>query len=184
MTSIKRYAHWLQIISIIFAVIIFGQICGRWLFFSKISSFWTDIYAKASYSFDSSWFKEISEMSSFQKLSGFLVDILGLAILCFGIIVFNKLLKLLKSQIFFTSESVKLLNNLSKIALSWALYSPVRGTLLSVITTLHKSAGNRIISVAFGSRDIINIFIFVCMILVTILLQEGMKLKKEQDLTI
>lgn len=76
------------------------------------------------------------------------------------------------------------MSNLSKIALGWTIYNPARETLLSLITTLHKTAGHRMISVQFGSKDMINIFIFICMVLLTAFSQEGLKLKKEQDLTI
>lgn len=184
MANIKRCTNWLQVISIAFMLVIFGEICCRWLFFSGAANFLYPLYAKVSYSFNGNWLQELSEMSFIQRLGGFAIDIFGLVILCFGIIAFNKLLKLLKSQIFFTSDTIKLLSTLSKLALTWTVYNPTRGTLLSIITTLHKEVGNRMISFQFGLKDMINIFIFVCMILVTVLLQEGFKLKKEQDLTI
>lgn len=184
MANIKRYAYWLQVISVLFAMFLFGEICYRWLFFSEASTFWAEIYTNVSYSFGLNWLKELTEMSFLQRLSGFAVDTLGLVILCLGILALQKLLKLLKSQLFFNGETVKLLNNLSKIALGWTIYNPVRVTLLSLITTLHKGVGKRVISLEFGLKDMVNIFIFASMILISVLLQEGLKLKKEQDLTI
>ena len=185
MAKIQKYTRWLQIISVAFAVIVFAEICFKWFWGSLLpSEYFSDLYVKASYSFNGNWIKELSHMSFVQKVIGFVIDGFGLFILCMGIIAFNKLMKLLKSQIIFTSESIQLLSNLSKLALSWALYSPMRGTLLSLVTTIHKEAGNRIISAQFGLKDMINIFVFVCIILITTLMQEGLKLKKEQDLTI
>jgi len=101
MAQLKKYIHWLQIISTAFTLIFFGQICYRWLFGSPNWGFLANLYAKINYSFDTLWFKELAEMSVVQKLSGFVVDCVGLMILCLGIIVFNRFLKLLKSRFFY-----------------------------------------------------------------------------------
>lgn len=165
MVNIQKYTGWLQVISIAFAIFMFGEISIKWFFGSFL-------------------FRELYHMSFIQRLLGFVVDGIALAIICVGIFAFNQLMKKLKTGNFFTSDIVQLLSTLSKFALSWALYNPLRTTLLSIITTLYKGPGNRIISVEFGLKDMINIFIFVCIILIAALIQEGLKLKREQDLTI
>lgn len=186
MANIHKYTWWLQVISIIFAVILFGEICLRWFLygFAESSEFLSDLYLRGSYTFDGNWVKELSQMSFVQKLLGFAVDGIALGIICTGIFAFNRLLSAIKNGIFFTSDIIQLLSTISKFALVWAIYNPIRTTLLSILTTLHKGPGNRIISFQFGLKDMINIFIFVCIILVTALIKEGFKLKKEQDLTI
>lgn len=187
MANIQSYTRWLQIISVIFAVFLFGEIFVRWFFgsfFGLSSGPVYDLYLRGCYSFDCTWFRELSHMSFIQKILGFIVDAIGLGILSGGIIAFNQLLKYLRTGIFFTTDIVHSLGTLSKFALGWALYTPLKTTLLSIITTLHKGPGNRLISFEFGIKDMINIFIFVCVIIITAFMQEGLKLKKEQDLTI
>lgn len=182
MNNIQKYTRWLQIISFTFAFIMFAATGSRWLL--DLPPFLSELYVKACYDFDSSlWFK-LPSIPFTHRLIGLFIDSFALGIICAGIIAFNRLMNRFREGDFFTSDIIQLLNTLSKLALCWAVYNPLRTTLLSVVTTLHKGVGSRIISVELGTKDIINVFIFICLILITALMQESFKLKKEQDLTI
>lgn len=84
----------------------------------------------------------------------------------------------------FSQGTVFLFKRLSILALAWAVYMPVRNTLLTLVESLQYPAGARIISFTFGSDDIINIFIFGFFLVITSLMQEASALKEEQELTV
>lgn len=184
MINIQKYIRCLQALSFAFAGITLISIGLRWFsttLFPDISEF----YGKASYAFDNIlWFKLLPEIPVVQRIIGLLIDLVSLGIITIGIINFNKLMTRLLEGNFFTLDIIKLLHKLSKLALCWAIYNPIKHTLLSIVTTFHKGIGNRVISVEVGIKDVINVFIFMCLMLITAIMQESCKLKKEQDLTI
>ena len=49
---------------------------------------------------------------------------------------------------------------------------------------MHNAPGERILAVRITSFDIKNIFVVACFFVITSLMYEGYKLKKEQDLTV
>ena len=186
MTKIQKYTFALQIISLAFVAFMFIMTCARW-FFDIVPSIplLGEYYVQLSYTFDSSsWLQQLPAIPFVHRLFGLIVDGIAFGIVCAGGLFFYRLLKRFQTGEFFSSEVIQLLHTLSRIALCWVLYYSLRKILLSVITTLHKGPGNRVLSVEFSTGDIINIFIFICFVLITALIQEGSKLKKEQDLTI
>jgi len=170
MNPIKKYAHILEIISYCFAGIIISLTYIQWLLGWNLSS--------------DPFLQTVSAMPLIDRLLGLCVDTTALVIACYGIIIFIRLMKKFQEGQLFSSSTAQLLNKLSKTALYWALYHPLRNTLLSLITTLHKGPGNRIISISIDTSDIVNIFMFTCFVLITALIQEAYKIQQEHDLTV
>lgn len=189
MNNMRKYTTLLQWISIAFGFFMFLFLGARWIL-GIVGIIWNlksplDFYLKVCYTNDSwSWLGQASTMPLMYRVLGLMVDSVALGILWAGISAFNRLIKQIQVGNVFSSRVVQLLHKLSRIALCWALYNPVRTTLLSAITTFYKGPGNRVISLTISTADLTNIAIFLCFILITALMQEGNKLKQEQDLTI
>ncbi len=185
MNKLQKYTYALQIISVAFVVCMFVVTCVRWFFDMVPGIPLEEYYLRLSYTFDSqSWVPQLSAIPFVHRVLGLMVDGIAFSILCAGVVFFYRLINYFQTSEFFSSRVIQVLHTLSKIALCWVLYSPLRKMLLSVITTLHKGSGNRVLAVEVSTGDIINIVIFICFVLITALIQEGSKLKKEQDLTI
>ena len=84
----------------------------------------------------------------------------------------------------FSRNVFSLFRKISRIALAWAIYGPVKSIIMSLVLTIHNPPGSRIVSLTVSSNDIINIFIVGFFFVITSLMYEGYKLKNEQDLTV
>jgi len=73
---------------------------------------------------------------------------------------------------------------MSKIIFAWAVYEPLKFTLLSIVTILSNQEGQRVIALGFTSNDVINIFVVGFFLIITSLMHEAYELKSENDLTI
>ncbi|MBA3953943.1 DUF2975 domain-containing protein [Candidatus Dependentiae bacterium] len=183
MVSITKYTRLIQITSIACAVIVTVVTCLSWV---------SDLFPTITALFQNSGegtnaltrFKELSAIPFSHRCIGFIVDGIALSILWVGIVFLNRVLKRFQAGDFFSLENIHLFTLLSRVALAWALYMPLRVTLLSLITTLHKGVGHRMLTLQLSIQDSINIGIFLGLALLTSLIEESSKLKKEHDLTI
>ncbi len=173
MNKIQFYASVLQITSVCFIVV--TAIFHLLVWFTDLQN--NQLYVAARYSFDGEM--AVNTLSLFQRGLGFLVELGAFFIAVAGILTFNTLMQRFKGGEFFSHSIVQLLNRLSRIALCWALYNPIKQMLLSLIITRAHS-----ITLCISASDIINSFIFSIFVVVTLLMQEGLKLRHEQDLTV
>ncbi len=180
MEKIQKYTQLLLVISCIFGAIAFISICATWFFDSLPVNISNLILETGSNELAA----DAVNMPFNHRLMGLLVDFVAILIIYAGIMAFYDLMKKFQSGELFSENIITLLNKISRLVLFWTIYNPVRGMLLSIITTFHKGPGNRIIKIEFGTPDIINVFIFISLMIITLLIQESNKLKNEQDLTI
>jgi len=178
MNTIQRYAKILTSMSIVFAVLVVIGTCAPWLHELFPAALWKF--------FPSNTIQDALLMPLSHRLMALFVSCISLAILCRGIIVFNRLMQSFYQGELFSQATAQQLHTLSKVALAWAVYTPIQSTLLGLITTLHHGIGKKMItlSISFGTHDMINLMVFGAFVLATGLIQEGSKLKQEQDLTV
>lgn len=175
MNSYNKSAYTVQIFSLLIIIGIVSLNIARW--------FNPSIY-KLFMSLDGYGNWDFEHFSLGQKISGFVVDSIGTALLVYVLILVIKLMKYIIEQKYFTFQNISILQKISKLALLYVLYFPISGVLLSIITTVHKGPGKRIISVAFSHHDIFNIMILCFMFIIITIFKKGYELEYEQKLTI
>jgi hypothetical protein len=184
MNRVARYTYILEIACILASLFMAIFHIVLWIGGTSIANLFLN-FGYFEHTFESlSVVSQVAMMPLSHRLLGLLVDSIMLVIAISGVITFVNLLRQLRSGQFFTREIINALRRLSIIALIWAIYNPLRYVLLSVITTWHLGSGHRILALAIGSTDLMNIMIFACFVLITALMHEGYKLKQDRDLTI
>lgn len=137
-----------------------------------------------SYSFDdySMVGEIIPAMPLINRLAGMLFDgvSFGLLIMIFWLVA--EIMKHFQNNDTFSKSTVQLFTLMSKCAFYHALYTPINRTILSVITTLHVRPHT--LGISFGSTDLLNIFIFGFLMVMTLLMQQAVVLQQEQSLTV
>lgn len=126
----------------------------------------------------------IQSMPWWSWIVGMFVDGVSLSLLIMALYMVLKLMDRLNNHEFFSQKTVCTLSHISRIMLLWAVYAPVNRTLFSLITTLHNKAGDRVITVSFGAGDLTNILIIGFLMLTSMMLSDGYRLKQDQDLTV
>lgn len=126
----------------------------------------------------------IQFMSLWSRIAGMLVDGVSLCLLLMALYAVFKLMDRFSVNEFFSQKTVFMLSHISRIMLLWALYAPVNRTLISLVTTLHNKSGDRVITVSFGSSDLTNVLVMGFLMLTSMMLSEGYRLKQDQDLTV
>ena len=113
-----------------------------------------------------------------------LVDLVSVALLVWGLICLVKLLRYYAQNELFSKRTLALYSRISRIALIWTLYNPVKFSLLTLITTLSNPTGQRTIAVMLTQDDVVHVFIAGCFVLLTSVIHSAHTLKHEQDLTV
>lgn len=163
MVTIKSYAH-------------------RFEIFVKLLFFCTSTYTVTKWLIK--FIPPITTMPITHRLAGLFVDSVGIIVLIFGLISFVRLMRCFQNGEIFSQSAITHLQRITKIALIWALYTPINGSLLSIIMSLQNPPGQRLITVTFWLHDVINIFIFGLFVIIVSIMKEGSRLQQEQDLTI
>lgn len=127
---------------------------------------------------------DAENFTAMQKIFGFLVDFISIGLIVYALILVIKLMDHFKSNEFFSAQILSTMHSLTKIALIYACYAPIKYILLSVITTYNNKPGERVIALAIGNSDVINILIFCLLFLILSVVRQGHSLKQDQDLTI
>lgn len=174
----KRYAFILEIIGYLAAIGFIAATLLTWIFRwqgsdTPISHFFIN------YTTDQ---LAIQTMPIFDRCLGLIVDISSLAILLYGILCFIRLMRHFRTGSLFSTISIALLKRMSSAALAWTIYYPIHGALISVVTTLQHCP--KTLSITLGSTDLINLTIFACLTIITIIVQEGYALQQERNFTI
>ncbi len=123
-------------------------------------------------------------ISPLTKTFGVIIDLVPFFIFFLGIYYFIKILDHLKKGDIFNTDVFYIFKKLTRIALIWVIYHPLSYTLLGLVMTLNNPKGHRYLVVEFSFSDALNILLFGLFLIVTSLMHEGLKLKKEQDLTV
>lgn len=187
MKTIKAYAKFLEVFCwVIIIPFVIGTSIYNWFF---DQTYWVKLYSTYnSYTrsfllYQSLSFKNIM-LPSFLKSLGIIVHLISLTLLLWGLLSLISVLRKYKQGDIFSLDVFRKFKSVSKIAFAWALYQPIKHTLLTLVATMHNPPGKRVLTLAINSNDVINIFLVGFFLVMTSLMYEGYKLKKEQDLTI
>lgn len=179
MNNVKRYARRLELLSMALVPLAFCFLLLKW-FFCKIPADgnFCNTYLRVAYDFDA------VQLPFLFRFFGIMIDGVGLGLLCYGIMLFIKSLRFFQRGEFFSLHTTILFKRISKVLLCWAVYSPLSKTLSTLVITATNAPGHRVLAITFGHDDLLNIFMFAFLVMITSLMHEAYQLKAEQDLTI
>lgn len=184
MKNIKWYANLLKILCYILVPLLTIGFIMKWWFFEKIYYIPNESAAYAKYFGEHFDLLNLPVNNLLIRILGFLIDGVAFFILIWGFITLIKLMNYFSKGEIFSQQTINLFSRLSKLAFTWAIYTPIKDSFITTIMSLQNPPGHRIIQFAFTSSDIFNIFIFGFFVVISLIMQEGYKLKSEQDLTV
>lgn len=180
-----KYAKFLERLSALIAVMSIIGLCLNWthdILIENLSLNHSFLIGLVSNSWqDTAILKEIPWL---HRMIGFIVDAVSVGIFILGLQYFILFTKSIQNGKLFAPEVINYFNDTSKCALWWAVYQPIKRAILSTVMSLHNPPGQRVITLDFGSDDIMNIFLCAFLMLIALMIKEAYYLKQEQDLII
>ncbi|HZW60686.1 MAG TPA: hypothetical protein VFF04_00510, partial [Candidatus Babeliales bacterium] len=129
---ITRYAKIIEIISISITAAIISFTSIEWLFGSTIiapglASSWIS----SAFTDQQALNPHLAQIPFAHRLLGLSVDMVTFMLLILGLLSIIRLMRLFQSGELFSVQVITQFKTLSKVALSWAVYAPIRYMLLS-----------------------------------------------------
>jgi hypothetical protein len=119
------------------------------------------------------------------RVLGFLVSGIPAAVGMFIAFSLMRLFACYEKGAVFTQESIILIRRIGMMMFLWALLNPIYQILMSMVLTWDKSAiGMRQFGICFDFDYVRNLIIAGIVFLIAHVMQEAIKLKTEQDLTV
>ncbi|NGX46699.1 MAG: hypothetical protein K1000chlam3_00060 [Chlamydiae bacterium] len=128
--------------------------------------------------------KPLAELSHMTKFFGFLVTLLPEAFNMAALLLLAKLFQSFEKMDFFSRKNVQMMKKIGGCILLNQVFFPIYMAILSVTLTLGNPPGERVISVALGSKQISLLVVGLCILLVSWVMDEGRKLHEEHASTI
>lgn len=187
--KISLYALLLEILGIIIILSTMLTLIVRWtqdkILFLQDVDFWIPFLDRCIECLQTNSIHYLQALSLYQRMLGFLTDGVTMLIVVSAIYCAIRLMRLFRLGIIFSLETVGLLRNISKLALLWALYSPINVYIMNKIAFHTTHAAEQKLIMAYVTDDVILKLVFFGFILViSLMMQEGYRLKHEQDLTV
>ncbi|WP_024852008.1 DUF2975 domain-containing protein [Hydrogenovibrio kuenenii] len=118
------------------------------------------------------------------QIIGFLFALPVLLSLLYGLVNVDKLFIFYQKGVVFSYDQVRLFKNISKALIFWVVASTIYQSAKSVLFTLHNPPGERMITIGFGSAEVMILVVAALAILVAWTVEEGQHLSEEQKYTI
>lgn len=152
-----------------------------WIYMKSISesypSFWGGFHSSLSLS-SVKW-------TATSQFIGWLGDILPTVLIMYGLYQFIQLFKLYEQGRLFELKHVQLFKKIGYVALVYSLIAmPISGLLSTLALTWNNPVGQRVLSLTAGTPNIQGILIAFLILLISWIMNEGYKLKKEISLTV
>ncbi|NGX60159.1 MAG: hypothetical protein KR126chlam3_01325 [Chlamydiae bacterium] len=128
--------------------------------------------------------KPLFELSAMTKFFGFLVSLLPTAIDMAALLLLAKLFAIFEKLDFFSQKSVQTIKKIGGCILLNQAFYPVYMAILSITLTWENPTGQRMLSIALGSKQIALFVVGLSILLVSYVMDEGRKLQEEQASTI
>jgi len=167
-----------------FTLLIFMPLIIIFQLFSWLKINYTELHIKYSQLFNQPSKFDISNLPSMGKLLYSGLESISTICLLLVLWYFLQLLKHYKTGHYFSKEGLTFLKKINVIVIFWAFYQLFFDTFASLLISCFKPAGQRFIDVSVSSHDVIHFFCIMLLLLLINIMQEGYKLKSEQDLVI
>lgn len=125
-------------------------------------------------------------LTPFTKFFGFLAGMIPTGVELFVLYFLIKLFRLYEKGEIFSINNVNYIRKIGYTMLIGVLIHPLYDALISLTLTWNNPAGMkmRLISISFGSTDVLFILASLLVILISWIMAEGCKLREEQQLTV
>jgi len=124
------------------------------------------------------------DLPDLTRFFAFLVDLIPLGAVIYGLQQLRRLFLLYESGSIFTERNVDCFRGLGGALIVWVVCHIVRTTLLSVVLTMDNLPGQRMIVVALDSGDFTGIFVGVVVLIISWVMDEGRKIEEDQALIV
>jgi len=128
--------------------------------------------------------ESLKALSTGQRLTGWFVESIGSALFIFVLFSLHKLLELIRKGQPFSTASISLYEKIARFYLFSIIYDLISRTAMSLITTWHLPVGHKTISVTFGTDNINNILLALCLYLIIFLIKQAHQISEEQRMVI
>lgn len=123
----------------------------------------------------------ISEITSQTKMLGFLVSLIPNGIFMFACFLLAKLFSLYEKGQIFLARNIRCIRNLGILLLIKPALLMVHEALLTLVLTMNNPIGERLISLSAGTEKIEDIALALLILLISWVMDEGRKLKEQED---
>ena len=144
-----------------------------WLFFNSLSHALIEIPFMVS-----------QELSFPTRTLAFLVSLLPVGIVTFGVYTLARLFALYEKAVIFSAENVKHFRTLGYTLLLWVIARLIYLPLLSITLSFNNPPGQRIVAAGFELVDVTALITGAVVLLISWVMDEGRKLEDEQAYTI
>jgi hypothetical protein len=118
------------------------------------------------------------------RLMGFMVVMMPTGVAMAGTYYLMRLFELYERGEIFKLSNVHCYKKLSRVLIWWFVAGILCQTLLSVVLTLHRPPGHRIITFELSSSDLTTLLLGLILAVISWVMEEGRKLQEDQDLTV
>lgn len=122
---------------------------------------------------------QLEHIGPLNLILGFLVTLIPLSIVLYGLYHLRALFALYYQTMFFTKANVRHLRTFSISLFTYALLNPVITTLASVVLTMSNPPGQRSLIISVGSNQAAVAFIAAIFMIIAFIMVEGQKLADE-----
>lgn len=124
------------------------------------------------------------DLSGMTRFMAFLVDFLQIGVIIYGIIQLRRLFGLYEKGVIFSKDNVACFSSLGRTLMVWIVANIVSQSLLSVVLTFSNPPGQRCLTVGISSRELTVLFVGIAVLCISRVMDEGRKIKEEQELFI
>lgn len=118
------------------------------------------------------------------QLVGFIVSLLPLSALTYGLLNLRKLFSFYKDGVIFSFEHVTLFRNTAQALVLWVVSSIIYESAKSVLFSIGNPPGNRVLSVGFSSAEMATLVVGGIVFFIAWIMDEGRILTEEKELTV
>lgn len=118
------------------------------------------------------------------RFLAFLADLIPLGVIMYGLRKLESLFLLYENGLIFTEANVQCFRSLGRTLIVWVAGDMVRNSLLSMVLTLDKPPGQRLITVGLGSADFTAVFVGIVVLIISWVMDEGRKIHEDQALIV
>ncbi len=126
----------------------------------------------------------LEPLSFTAKVWGFMVSCIPAMI---GMIITFSLMRLFKyyqQGKIFTLDNIRQIKRVGLTMLAWAILNPIYQVLMSLVVTLQNPVGQRVIAINLDTDYFRNLITAGIVFVIAYIMQEGVKLREEQALTV
>lgn len=118
------------------------------------------------------------------QLLGFVVSLLPLSALVYGLINIRKLFSFYQEGVIFAFAHVTIFRNTARALIGWTVLSILYESVKSILFSMGNPPGQRMLSVTFGSPEMTTLVVAGIVFIIAWVMDEGRILSEEQKLTV